>query len=105
MGGRLVRLVAPSLASAILSAAPCSFVPCSFPSSGLSVCSLVVTKQARLAAGEVELDKLKNILAACKEREAFLVAYRYEASLDDNFAFLALDAYCWPKEMNEVFNK
>jgi hypothetical protein len=75
------------------------------PSLALYLPCVVSIVQARLAAGEVELDELKAILSACKERDAFLAAYRHEGALDDDFAFQALDAHCWPKEMNEVFNK
>jgi hypothetical protein len=61
--------------------------------------------QARLTAGEAELDELRAILSSSKERDGFRLAYRHEASLDEEFAYLALDAHCWPKEMHETFNK
>ncbi len=48
---------------------------------------------------------MRAILSASKERDAFRIAYRHEASLDEEFAYLALDAHCWPREMNETFNK
>jgi len=64
----------------------------------------VLDLKGRLAAAEAEMDEMKSILAASKERDNFRLAYRHEASLDEEFAYLALDAHCWPKEMNETFN-
>ncbi|KAF5834888.1 hypothetical protein DUNSADRAFT_8192 [Dunaliella salina] len=64
----------------------------------------VLDLKGRLAAAEAEMDEMKAILATSKERDNFRIAYRHEASLDEEFAYLALDAHCWPKEMNETFN-
>ena len=61
--------------------------------------------QNKLTAAETELDVLKAMIAASRERDAFRVAYRHEGSLDETFAVTALRAQCWPRDMQEVFSR
>jgi hypothetical protein len=61
--------------------------------------------QAKLNAAEAELDSLKAMISAARERDAFRLAYRHEASLNDRFAAVALRAQCWPRDMQDVFNR
>ncbi len=45
------------------------------------------------------------MIQAARERDVFCVAYRHEGSLDEGFAMLALQAQCWPRDMQEVFSQ
>lgn len=61
--------------------------------------------QSKLEAAEAELDTLRASLAAAKERDAFRVAYRHKASLDEALALLSLRAQSWPKDMQDVLSR
>ncbi len=61
--------------------------------------------QAKLTAAEAELDQLRAMISAARERDAFRVAYRHLGSLDDRVAVTALRAQSWPRDMQEVFSR
>jgi hypothetical protein len=61
--------------------------------------------QARLSAGEEELEVLRAQLATAGQWDAFRIAYRHDASLDPGLAALTLRAQCWPKDLAEVFKR
>jgi hypothetical protein len=61
--------------------------------------------QARLAAGEEELQALRGVLAGAEDAGGFLRAYRHPPALAPELAGLGLAAGAWPADMNDVFKQ
>ncbi|GFH14247.1 uncharacterized protein HaLaN_10266, partial [Haematococcus lacustris] len=58
----------------------------------------------KLGSGEAEVEQLKGMANAAKDRDMFRLAYRHAESLDQSFAQLAFDAQNWPRDMLLVFS-